>query len=78
MLVLLSDVIFLAQVDQVYNRLSGEKEKRINSLNLITTLLAVAQPMFVKNQSVLLKSERVSYHIYSLRLCWELSTSWGY
>lgn len=69
MLVLLSDVIFLAQVDQVYNRLSGEKEKRINSLNLITTLLAVAQPMFVKNQSVLLKSERVSYHIYSLRLC---------
>ena len=34
MLVLLADVVLLAQVDKVYNRLSGEKEKRVDVLDL--------------------------------------------
>ena len=34
MLVLLSDVVLLAQVDQVDNRFGGQEEKRVNEFNL--------------------------------------------
>ena len=34
MLVLLSDVVLLAQVDEVDNRLGSEEEKRVDVLNL--------------------------------------------
>jgi hypothetical protein len=36
MLVLLSDVVLLAQVDEVDNRLGGEEEERVDELDLET------------------------------------------
>lgn len=35
MLVLLSDIIFLAEIDEVDNRFSGKEEERIYDLDLV-------------------------------------------
>ena len=76
-LILLSDVVFLRQVDQVYYRLGCEQEKRVDDLNLI---LELAEPQkyisHILQQGSL--SDRTSSQHGLCRKFEVASTSWDY
>ena len=53
MLVLLSNIVLLAQVDEVDNRLGGQEEERVDELDL--EILSVTAVKCSQNRSVISK-----------------------